>query len=761
MNNMKKLIFSFLFLLASTAVWAQVPQQISYQSVIRDGNNKVIASSTVGIKISLLQGSATGAAVYVETHSKTTNANGLVSLEIGTGTVLSGSFASIDWANGPYLVKTETDPAGGTNYSAPGVFALNSVPYALYAANGTPGPKGDKGDTGATGATGPTGAKGDTGATGLTGPTGAAGATGATGSQGASGTDGKTVANGTTDPDTSTGVDGDFYINTATNTLFGPKANGAWPSGVALVGPQGATGAQGIQGPTGATGAAGPAPSGTGLVTVTNGSLQTPGALTGDVTTSGGGLATTIGASKVVSSMIADGTIVVGDLANDAVETAKIKDANVTDAKIATGIDAAKLADGSVSNAELQYINSLTSNAQTQITTNATSASTNATNIATNATNIATNATDITALETLAVGKIYLGNVSNVATEVTISGDVTIDNVGATTIGASKVTNSMLAGSIDLTSKVTGALPVANGGTGTTTLTANNVLVGNGTSALQSVAPGTNGNVLTSDGTTWTSVPPAAGLPTGNNDGDMLYWNGSTNAWVKVAAGTDGQTLTFVGGKPVWSNNPFANTVVSKTGKIWMDRNLGATQVATSSTDHLAYGSLYQWGRGSDGHQIIVWTSSTTSNGDEQDNETPFLSAIDAPGNGNFILAPNSPYDWRSPQNAILWQGVSGVNNPCPTGYRIPTDVEWDAERLSWGNSNQNAAGALASPLKLPLAGFRFGSDGSLADVGTGGLYWSSTVSSTNARYLNFFSSDASMRTSLRANGGSVRCLKD
>jgi hypothetical protein len=132
---MKKVILSLQFLLTVTVVWAQVPQQISYQSVIRDGDNKVIASSTVGIKISLLQGSSTGPAVYVETHRKSTNANGLVSLEIGTGTVLSGSFASINWSNGPYLVKSETDPTGGTNYSAPGVFALNSVPYALYAEN--------------------------------------------------------------------------------------------------------------------------------------------------------------------------------------------------------------------------------------------------------------------------------------------------------------------------------------------------------------------------------------------------------------------------------------------------------------------------------------------------------------------------------------------------------------------------------------------------------------------------------------------------
>ena len=236
---MKKIILSLLFLLTVTVVWAQVPQQISYQSVIRDGNNKVIASSTVGIKISLLQGSSTGPAVYVETHRKSTNANGLVSLEIGTGTVLSGSFASINWANGPYLIKTETDPTGGTNYGIPGIAPLNSVPYALYAANGTPGPKGDKGDTGATGLQG------------------IQGATGASGVAGVAGADGKTVSNGTSNPVSGTGVNGDFYINTATNTLFGPKANGAWPSGVSLVGPSGATGAQGIQGATGATGVAG------------------------------------------------------------------------------------------------------------------------------------------------------------------------------------------------------------------------------------------------------------------------------------------------------------------------------------------------------------------------------------------------------------------------------------------------------------------------------------------------------------------------
>ena len=260
---MKKIILTLLTLLTTVTLWAQAPQRISYQSVIRDGNNVVVASTTVGIKISMVRGTATGPAVYVETHRKTTNANGLLSLEIGDGTALTGTFAGIDWANGPYLIKTETDPTGGTNYSIPGIAALNSVPYALFSANGTPGPQGERGLTGATGAAGPQGERGLTGALGATGATGPAGANGTNGANGTSGTngsnglDGKTVLNGTSNPATGQGVIGDFYINTATSTLFGPKASGGWPTGVSLVGPTGVTGIQGIQGIQGATGAAG------------------------------------------------------------------------------------------------------------------------------------------------------------------------------------------------------------------------------------------------------------------------------------------------------------------------------------------------------------------------------------------------------------------------------------------------------------------------------------------------------------------------
>jgi hypothetical protein len=177
-----------------------------------------------------------------------------------------------------------------------------------------------------------------------------------------------------------------------------------------------------------------------------------------------------------------------------------------------------------------------------------------------------------------------------------------------------------------------------------------------------------------------------------------------------------------------------------------MDRNLGASQVAASSSDAASHGDLYQWGRGNDGHQCR--TSSTTSN----------LSASDTPGNANFILASATTHDWRSPQNDNLWQGVSGVNNPCPTGYRIPTDTELDAERLSW--SVNTSVGAFASVLKLPMAGYRFDGSGLLLSVGTFGYYWSSSVNGTNSR-THYFGSNAGASDFYRAYGFSVRCIKD
>ncbi len=121
--------------LLSLKLWAQAPQRFSYQAVVRGLNNELVSSKQVGMQISLLQGTENGNAVYVETHKLTSNANGVVSLSVGGGTFVSGSFSNVDWSKGPYFVKSETDPTGGTNYTLITTTQLLSVPYALYAKN--------------------------------------------------------------------------------------------------------------------------------------------------------------------------------------------------------------------------------------------------------------------------------------------------------------------------------------------------------------------------------------------------------------------------------------------------------------------------------------------------------------------------------------------------------------------------------------------------------------------------------------------------
>jgi uncharacterized delta-60 repeat protein/uncharacterized protein (TIGR02145 family) len=176
-------------------------------------------------------------------------------------------------------------------------------------------------------------------------------------------------------------------------------------------------------------------------------------------------------------------------------------------------------------------------------------------------------------------------------------------------------------------------------------------------------------------------------------------------------------------------NNPTAVVDVTNptTGKTWMDRNLGANRAAISSTDVEAYGSLFQWGRFADGHQCVnryagdgVTTSSTTTT----------VSSSATPGHDDFIAA--SYAQWQMPVLNNLWQGVHGINNPCPEGYRLPTQSELEAERLSWQqapiNSTNNIAGGFASPLKFSMGGRRNDSDGGLSSVGSYGAYWSSTA---------------------------------
>ena len=130
---MKKTLLLLVVSVLSVVTMAQSPESMSYQAVVRNSASELLVNTTIGMQVSILQGSSTGSVVYAETQLPVTNANALISIEIGTGNTTSGTFATIDWSNGPFFIKTEVDPDGGTNYTITGTSQLLSVPYALYA----------------------------------------------------------------------------------------------------------------------------------------------------------------------------------------------------------------------------------------------------------------------------------------------------------------------------------------------------------------------------------------------------------------------------------------------------------------------------------------------------------------------------------------------------------------------------------------------------------------------------------------------------
>ena len=250
----------------------------------------------------------------------------------------------------------------------------------------------------------------------------------------------------------------------------------------------------------------------------------------------------------------------------------------------------------------------------------------------------------------------------------------------------------------------------------------------------------------------------------------MLYWNGS--AWVTVASATsNGQILYFINNKPQWAPMLGENDVLSASGRIWMDRNLGARRVATDINDVLSYGNHYQWGRPSDGHEISVWNGATLNSGRGfyDATATGALSATTTPGHPNFILNNGGNYDWLATQaDPDRW--ATANQGPCPAGYHVPTDAQWATAVAFDGGAATNGGATVGwdnntetyeSALKLPSAGHRVRFNGLLYNQGTHGYYWSSTVSGTIARYLVFNSTAATTYNSHRASGFTVRCLRD
>jgi len=223
-----------------------------------------------------------------------------------------------------------------------------------------------------------------------------------------------------------------------------------------------------------------------------------------------------------------------------------------------------------------------------------------------------------------------------------------------------------------------------------------------------------------------------------------------------------------IGNTTTYEHNFIYVPVMGEDGKIWLNNNLGAdyanvsstsfnpAQQATAYNDYHAYGSLFQWGRCPDGHELISWSSSSA--GTVKYSTTSTLSTTDTPNSSSFIINASSPYDWRNPKNDNLWQGETGINNPCPSGFRVPTVAEQNTLFAAAGITN--SATAATSKLKFSVSGSHYNNDGTLGDVGDHGNSWSSSVNGTTT-YNRTINSSTTYATgsSSRAAGIAVRCL--
>jgi len=322
--------------------------------------------------------------------------------------------------------------------------------------------------------------------------------------------------------------------------------------------------------------------------------------------------------------------------------------------------------------------------------------------------------------------------------------------------------------------------------TGTITVTAANTA--GAASSTPTLDLNTALTAITHTTTGATGIGAATGLPAGVT----AAWasNTITISGTPTASGTFNYSIPLTGGcgsinatgtiivaLPCLTNTTIVDVINPYTGKTWMDRNLGAYRVPATSraayatdaeyiaAEEASFGNLYQWGRAADGHQC---RNSTIYDAVGPNGVANFNNNIGNAWYGKFIPGYSGARNWVDPTVSgvdNLWQGVSGTNNPCPSGYRLPTQTELNNERLSWVaapiNSTNNSNGAFASPLKFPITGARWVDTGGLYQVGVTGRYWSSTVLSSNAQYLYFNSSTSGTFAEHRAYAFSVRCIKN
>jgi uncharacterized protein (TIGR02145 family) len=209
------------------------------------------------------------------------------------------------------------------------------------------------------------------------------------------------------------------------------------------------------------------------------------------------------------------------------------------------------------------------------------------------------------------------------------------------------------------------------------------------------------------------------------------------------------------------------------TGRTWLNNNLGAdyantkkpdnfkpAQQAKASNDYHAYGSLFQWGRKADGHELIEWSGGKTGVGG-----AITTKKSDTPDDAAFIISKIwSGEDWRKNPNSSLWATEASPNNVCPVGYRLPTTTEWKKEVNSWGTESKTSVQALASTLRLPNSGRRhIHGKINTYSAGSNGDYWSTENYNSIGHDLRFSgsASPGPIYVSYNDFGLAVRCIKD